>query len=572
MESYSKQNKFTKFMYALIFKPHTKSRSKKRTYKKLIQKPYSSFEGKIIRKINIETLDPFGFSIGDSIVAKQTFLLKTENKLHLKSKNITIRNLLLIHQNQKFDSLLAKESERLVRNREYIRDVSFFVKTTSQKADSVDIFIRVLDNWSLIPEVMASTSNNTVHLTEKNFLGLGHEFQNTYSKDFSNGMNAFSTNYHIPNIRNTYISTTLHYEIDGHKNFSKSLAIDRPFYSPFAKWAGGVSFASQFRKDALKDSNSVDVPLNLNFRTQDYWAGYALRIFKGNTVEARTTNLITTARYLRVRYLDNPSEIDDPLRHYTSENFYLTGIGLSTRKYVQDKYIFRFGITEDVPVGKVYGLTGGYQIKNNFKRLYLGARISSGHYYPWGYLSTNFEYATFFHASNAEQGIITADVNYFTGLFEIGKWKFRQFIKPQLTIGIDRFSYDSLTINDGFGIDGFNSTNLLGSSRLLLTLQTQAYAPWNFIGFRFGPFFSFSLGVLGDANTGFKNKKVYSQIGLGILIKNENLILNTFQFSLSFYPVIPGYGSNVLKANSFKTTDFGFRDFEIGKPAIKVFE
>ncbi|MDD4923170.1 MAG: hypothetical protein PHS30_11955, partial [Bacteroidales bacterium] len=127
-------------------------------------------------------------------------------------------------------------------------------------------------------------------------------------------------------------------------------------------------------------------------------------------------------------------------------------------------------------------------------------------------------------------------------------------------------------INDGFGIDGFNSKNLLGTSRLLLTLQTQAYAPWNFIGFRFGPFFSFSLGVLGDANTGFKNKKVYSQIGLGILIKNENLILNTFQFSLSFYPVIPGYGNHVLKANSFKTTDFGFRDFEIGKPAIKAFE
>ncbi|MGM0408302.1 MAG: serine hydrolase [Bacteroidota bacterium] len=33
-----------------------------------------------------------------------------------------------------------------------------------------------------------------------------------------------------------------------------------------------------------------------------------------------------------------------------------------------------------------------------------------------------------------------------------------------------------------------------------------------------------------------------------------------------FYPVIPGKGNNVLKFNSFQTTDFGFRDFEIGKP------
>jgi len=86
--------------------------------------------------------------------------------------------------------------------------------------------------------------------------------------------------------------------------------------------------------------------------------------------------------------------------------------------------------------------------------------------------------------------------------------------KPQFTIGIERFSYDSLTLNNGYGLDGFNSTTLSGISRLLFTWQTQSYAPWNFIGFRFGPYFIYSLGMLGDASTGFKNSKVYSQIGL----------------------------------------------------------
>jgi hypothetical protein len=72
--------------------------------------------------------------------------------------------------------------------------------------------------------------------------------------------------------------------------------------------------------------------------------------------------------------------------------------------------------------------------------------------------------------------------------------------------------------------------------------------------------------MVGDAVTGFKNRKVYSQIGFGILIKNENLFFNTFQISISFYPVIPGTGQNIIKMNSFSTNDFGFRDFEIGKP------
>ena len=73
--------------------------------------------------------------------------------------------------------------------------------------------------------------------------------------------------------------------------------------------------------------------------------------------------------------------------------------------------------------------------------------------------------------------------------------------------------------------------------------------------------------MLGDSHTGFKTSKVYSQIGFGVLIKNENLVFNTFQISVSFYPLIPGVGQNVFKFNSYKTSDFGFQDFEMGKPA-----
>jgi len=78
--------------------------------------------------------------------------------------------------------------------------------------------------------------------------------------------------------------------------------------------------------------------------------------------------------------------------------------------------------------------------------------------------------------------------------------------------------------------------------------------------------------MLGEAKTGFKNSKIYSQIGLGVLIKNENLVLNTFQISIAFYPLIPGKGQDVFKTNSFSTTDFGFRDFEIGKPATVIYQ
>ena len=304
IESYSKRNKFNTFMYRLIFKPITvitKKEVKKKTYKKLIQKPYSTFQGKIIRNINIVTLDPFGYSVTDTTTTSKNRLTKAGNNLHIKTQIIAIRNLLLIRENEPFNSFFVKESERLIRNQKFVHDVSFYVVSAGVKKDSVDIYIRELDIWSINAEGSISPSRISVGISDKNFLGSGHEFQNVFSRNFTNGISAFNTNYFIPNIRTTYINSKLHFGIDGYGNIRKSVAFDRPFYSPYAKWAAGIAFASQVKKDSLKDMNPLYVPLNLKFRTQDFWAGKAIQIFKGSTEDELATNLILAIRYLRVQ-------------------------------------------------------------------------------------------------------------------------------------------------------------------------------------------------------------------------------------------------------------------------------
>jgi len=106
---------------------------------------------------------------------------------------------------------------------------------------------------------------------------------------------------------------------------------------------------------------------------------------------------------------------------------------------------------------------------------------------------------------------------------------------------------------------------------MLIVLQTQSYAPWNLAGFRFGPYLNFSFGMLGNEISGFGHSRMYPQIGMGVLIRNDYLVIKYFQLSFAFYPSIPGNGDNVFKANPFRTTDFGFQDFIIGKPAIVEF-
>jgi len=567
IETYSERNKFTQLMFRLFFKPVAPFNASLKPQARLKQAPYSTFEGKTIRHIHILTLDPFGNSIGDTISGSLNFLTRTGNKMHVKTQVSTIRNLLLFRQGHVFDSLLVKESERLVRNSTYITDVSFYVLATAENSDSVDLYIRELDKWSIIPGGRISSTRMVFKLREENFAGLGHEFRNSLVWNHATSNYAFQTKYHVPNFRNTFINSTLQYGTDENGNFVKRFAIDRPFFSPFARWAAGINIAQHLRKDSVWAGNYMQFKYN----AQDVWAGNSIRIFRDNTEYSRSTNLISAARIIRIRYLEQPLPEVDTLQYYTNENFYLASIGISTRQYVQDKYIFKFGITEDVPVGRVISFTGGYQKKNNFGRYYLKTRWSAGNYHPWGYLSSHVELATFIHKSATQQGVIDAGASYFTNLLTLGNWKLRQFIKPRATFGIKRTDYDQLSINDGYGIDGFNSPELAGNSRLLLTSLTQTYIPWDFIGFHFGPYFTFSLGMLGDTSTGFRSSKLYSQFGVGVLIKNDNLVMNAFQISLSFYPVIPNKGNNIFYFNTFQTTDFGFRDYEIGKPAVVVF-
>ena len=383
LESRSGKNKLTKMMHGMFFRPVAPALKKKKTYKKLIQKPYSTFEGKVIRNIRITTLDPFGFLIADTNAIPQNFISRAGNTLHIQSRTGAIRNLLLVRENHLFDSLLVKESERLVRSQKYVRDVSFFVIATSKNSDSVDIYIRELDTWSLIPTGAVSATKLSLSLNERNFIGLGHHTHNSISWNPETAELGYNLNYFIPNIRNTFINSMLSLGNNETGDFVKSVAVDRPFYSPVTRWAAGMNFTQLSREDYLEINDTLIILQQFKFNSQDLWAGYAVNVFKNRMVDSRTTNFIAAARFLRVRYLEKPIELYDPEHQFSDEEFYLASIGVSTRKYVQDKYIFRFGVPEDIPIGKVISLTGGYQEINHTSRLYAGTRVSFGYYYPW---------------------------------------------------------------------------------------------------------------------------------------------------------------------------------------------
>ncbi|UMY65222.1 MULTISPECIES: hypothetical protein [unclassified Flavobacterium] len=585
IEKASKRRGFTRFLHRLVFEPTEIKNSN--PIRKPKKRDYKNYNGRIVRNIKIHTLDPFGYSEIDTTRKPRNWGERLGNAVHIKSRQFAIRNLLLIKENRPVDSLMVKESERLIRTQRYVSRV--YITATPVSSDSVDINVRVLDSWSLIPKGSISTSRTSVEIRERNILGSGHEFVSRIINDNENGNKAYNLRYTVPTIKNTFIRSTLAYRVDLDGYYGKSLNIERTFFSPFTEWAGGVYVDQQFRRDSLTDISGNYSLQNLKYTSQDLWGGRAFRLFEGTSEDDRTTRLVASGRVLFTQYSESPKREYDLIDYFSGERFVMGGLGISSRQFVEDRYLFNNGIVEDVPIGKIYGLTAGYQTKNGRDRTYLGARASYGSYFRIGYLSGNVEYGTFFRAGALEQTAFSLQLNYFTDLIDCGKWKLRQFIKPLLIIGTNRLASvaDRLTINEssGFqggygagyygynsaGIQGFNSA-INGTKKFVLTFQTQSYSPWQVVGFRLNPFFNYTAAVLGNEIQGLTSNRFYQKIGVGILVSNDYLVFNSFQLSIAFYPTIPGQGDNLFLTNTFETNDFGFQDFEFGKPRTIIYK
>lgn len=580
INTYAKDKKVVGFFHRLIFRksvlPATTNKKKSKTQIP-VQRDYAKFQCKIIRNITIETLDPFGYSAEDVNREPKHRIERWGNFLHIKTKNWTVRNFLLFQKYDLLDSLNLRESERLLRQQRYIRTVIIKPVAVPNSKDSVDVSIRVLDTWSTIPTGAISTSKGNIDFTERNFMGLGHEFDFNYLSSFESSTPnryGYETYYKIPNFKHTFISTTFSARNDLNNNTQNAIRIERKFYSTYAHWAGG--FYHDYRSTTEKLNDPAAVPTLLYFKSKSYdlWAARSFSIFGNGNEFSRGTHLITSVGFNHTAYLNLPDQQYDPIRFVNSTKSALMTIGISSQRFYQEKYLFRYGIVEDVPYGKVFSITGGIENKNQVNRAYWGSRFSYGDLFDFGYLQGNVEWGTFVNNGKSEQTTYKLEANYFTNLIPMGSWKMRQFIRPLLVMGGNRLESDRdrLKLVDINGIPGFDSRQLLGTKKFLTTFQSQFYCLRDWYGFTLSPYLNYTLGFLDQGNATFFSNKMYSQIGVGVLINNKYLVFSSFQFSFSYYPTLPIAGNNIIKTNTFQNNSIDFNDFQIGQPYVLPFQ
>lgn len=562
IENGASHNHLLKQFYRLVFRPVGKTSPEKPKDASDISVRNATFQCRTIGNIQITVFDPFGFSIDDTLQHPTGFLPTAGNFLHKKTSSRQISYMMQVQSGELYDSLLIQESERLIRKQVYVRDVKI-IPVMNNNTGKVDLNVHVLDAWSLIAEGGISNTATKVSVSERNFLGMGHTFYNSYKWVYDQKADVFETAYTIPDLFRTFIMAKVGYTYDEYNGEQKSIQMERTFYSYQTRYAGGASFTQNYVKARFPANDTLNLT-RYKQNVTDVWVGHSMKLFKGDAAFQRGSRLITTLRFYSEQFPLLPSVDYDTMGIYTNQNFYLAGLGYSSRFYITDQYLFKYGQKEDVPTGRMLGVTIGYREKNNNGTWYAGLVAGLGDYTPLGYFSAVGQYGTYFHTAVPRESTLKINGNYFTPLLNAGRWKIRQFLRFESVLGINNVSKEFISFRNE--LNGFVDSPF-GTSRLTLSFQTQSYAPFDILGFRIGPYLISSFGMLGENGKGFSRSRVYSLFGLGLLIRNDYLALSNFQVSFAYYPDLPGKGLDVFRYNPLRSSNFSLQDFDLEKPS-----
>ncbi len=579
LKDFADKRKVTKFLYGCFFRdpyagpPPSLNNSRSKSNGKKNKDPNAKYAGRIIKNIDIQVYDPFGHSVNDTVTRPVTGLQNLGNKAHIKTQTGIVRNILLFKKNEKIDLLKITESERMLRQAVFINDARIYVAPVGRSKDSVEVKVFVHDRWSLDVWVeMYDLTEVGVTFGEYNLGGLGQQLTQYVTNDFLENEPSSETRYSINNIGRTYISSSVFYRT-GSMNHDLGFTVNRPFYSPLTRWAGGIVVSRMWRSYHYwgEDSSLQQTPLNYYYT--DYWLGKSFHPFGKNSIDNRSRNIVIAVRYVNTHYLSRPSFEVDTGRLFRHSALYIGSVSYSVRKFYKDQYIYRFGANEDISEGwLLQGLYGVQDREEHKFRYYAGFEISRGRRFgKFGYLFGSFIYGNYFNKEVKNNATINTSLFYFSNLLEVGRWRVRQFVHYRLVYGFNKPQDERLGL-DPLEMYGFVSDSIRGTRKMVLNLESVLYTPYNIIGFRFAPVFLLAFGMIDQDREKFFDTRIYQAYAIGILFRNENLLINTFRFTVGAYPVITTQGQKHFKINPSVSFSLRIRGLTVGRPTPVIYQ
>jgi hypothetical protein len=500
------------------------------------------YNNSIIKSIIFKQLDVFGQSVTDTAGKASTWLQKTGNKLHFKTSKRILEKNLLIKTGEPLDAVVLADNERVIRELPFIEDVSVHVIPDNPEADTVDIVIVVKDLWPLgFGAKLSDINSGEFGLWHRNIFGIGHENQHKIFWDIDGtAVLGYEGIYKISNIAGSFISSDIRYF---KKEYTESyrISMQRKFFTPNIKYAGGAIIDNKDTRTNIEllDTILEDEPVHYN--SYDIWLGRSFLIRnRKNLLTNSRTNLMISGRLLRKTYSSGPAYTEYSLYEFQDKTLILGSAAISKQGYFRSNLIYGFGPTEDIPFGLLLQIVGGIELGDFNNRPYLGSSFSHGTYlWRIGYIYNRVEIGGFYNNNAFEQSIFSFNSKYFTHLINAGRFKYRIFTDINYKIGIRRFEDEYISIENNEGISGLKSDKLKGTQKLTADLELIAFTPYYLIGFRFAIFGTINMGFIGTSSDMIFSNRLYSGVGVGVRLRNERLVFNTFQIKFTLYPGAP---------------------------------
>ena len=527
------------------------------------EKAFIPFRNMKVRKIKLTKVAPIGPGINDTIYHEPTRLENFINSTHFTTRDKVILNSILIKPGELVDPVVLTDNERILRRLPYILDARIVPIQVSP--DEVDLLIITKDQYSIgFGFDAGGLKAGRLDLYDLNFLGIGHNIMANIYYDFNETrpMWGYGLSYTAENIMGSFISAGIRY-VDAYDTRSAGIYFDRPFVTPDIKYSYGAM------NNVIHTTEDFDTALShypLRYYYQDYWLS---RSFK---LSNKRNRLILSGRFVNNHVFERPDITENEYHHLQQYQLYLGSVAYSMENFYKLHMIYNFGRTEDIPHGTLWELTAGWEQNEFSDSYYTGLEVSFGDIIPkFGYLSFKMGGGGFFNQHQFSRGIFQLKSDYFSPLINMKRSKFRQFLFLDYTNGIRRFADETINIGDGDFIRGLRSDSLTGTQRFSIKLESVVFSPYYLAGFRF-VFYGFAdLGFISASTEAIFNREMYSGIGVGIRIRNENLSFRTIQIRLAYYPILPPYVTASMFDISGETY-YRPRSFNFDKPDLLDFK
>lgn len=509
--------------------------------------PFLNYEGKIIRKIVIRRVG-FDKIVLDTAYSFRSFISNAANNLHSKTKESVIRNNLFIREGKPLNPYRVADNERTIRNLEFILDARIFVKPISKNSDSVDLLVVTRDVFSLGGSFSADLPGKyRIRIRDINIAGLGQYIQvGQIYEQRRTPRYAYEGFYQITNIKGSFIDAAVGYtklnrgiSVGNENERSLYFKLSRALYQPFARFAGAVEFSDNLSRNVYSEPDSTFS--RYHYRIQDYWIGYSIghRRLPKNLKENRNRTFIAL-RSFKQYFLKGATNIDltEPDRFaYRDRLSILAQLTFFRQDFYKTQYVLGFGRTEDVPHGYRISFTAGWEKELQSKRPYLGSELNYNRVLSSGNILTyNVKLASFWKGSHAEDGLFSFD---FTRYSKINKMR-RMIIRTQFESGyailFNQNVKRGIDIRDLNGIAGFLTDSLVGLQRFTIAQEATIFTPWKILGFRMAPTGRVELALIQRSGRMLQARNLFAGVSVGLRARNENLIFNTFEARLFYYP------------------------------------